>query len=712
MASLLVLAALCAPQPAAAQQYVQQGPKLVGTPILGQLAKQGKSVALSADGNTALVGGPSDNNLFGAAWVFIRSGGVWTQQSKLIGTGAVGSFIEQGFSVSLSADGNTAIVGGPLDGSNTGAAWVFTRSGGVWAQQGSKLVGTGAVGAAQQGTSVALSADGNTAVVGGPADNGNTGATWVYTRSGGVWTQQGSKLVGTGAVGTALQGTSVALSSDGNTVIVGGPCDNPGSNCANFVGVGAAWVFTRSGGVWTQQGAKLVGTGVTSPFGSTQGTSVALSADGNTAVVGGPNDSATWVFTRSGGVWTQQGAKLFGTGGGVDAFRQGTSVALSADGNTAVVGGPGGPSDGAIGATWVFTRTDGVWTQHGLKLVGTGSAGGTMQGSGVAVSGDHRTILSGGPGDTVSPAGTLGATWVFVVGAAHDFNGDNRSDIAWRDASGDAALWEMTGTKLAAGPVFGPVPTAWSMAGQRDFNGDGMSDWLWLDTDGNVAIWLLSGFQVLQFGSVGTIPTSWAIVGTADFNDDGRGDILFRDASTGTVAIWLMNGFAIQGIGAIGLASNWVIVGTADFDGDGKGDILLRDTGSGTVAVWLMSGLNVRQIGALGAVASNWVIAGTGDFDNDGKGDILWRETTTGTVAIWFMDGLTVRQIGAVAAATSNWVIQQTGDYNGDGISDILWRETTTGTVSMWFMNGLAIQQIGNVGAVAMTWTIQGANAD
>jgi hypothetical protein len=70
-------------------------------------------------------------------------------------------------------------------------------------QQGPKLVGTGASGAAQQGASVVLFADGNTAIVGGPADSNGQGAAWVYTRSGGVWTQQGNKLVGTGASGAA-----------------------------------------------------------------------------------------------------------------------------------------------------------------------------------------------------------------------------------------------------------------------------------------------------------------------------------------------------------------------------------------------------------------------------------------------------------------------------------------------------------------------------
>jgi uncharacterized protein (TIGR03437 family) len=142
-------------------------------------------------------------------------------------------------SVALSGDGNTAIVGGWGDNGNVGAAWTYTRSGGGWSQQGDKLVGTGAVGRPWQGYSVALSGDGNTAIVGAPADSPAVGAVWVYTRSGGVWSQQGDKLVGTGAVGSASQGQSVALSGDGNTAIVGGDGDN-----GNF---GAAWVFVIPG---------------------------------------------------------------------------------------------------------------------------------------------------------------------------------------------------------------------------------------------------------------------------------------------------------------------------------------------------------------------------------------------------------------------------------------------------------------------------------
>src|SRR5450830_629036 len=282
LVALIVLASatLLSSHPALAQ-FSQQGPKLVVTAAVGN-AGQGLSVSVSADGNTAIVGGWQDSSNAGAAWVFTRSAGVWTQQgTKLVGSGAVGA-ANQGLSVSLSADGNTAIVGGDLDNSQAGAAWVWTRSAGVWTQQGSKLVGSGAVGIADQGLSGSLSADGNTAIVGGNSDNGYAGAAWVWTRSAGVWTQQGTKLVGSGAVGVASQGASVSLSADGNTAIVGGDNDN---NTVNG-NPGAAWVFTRSAGVWTQQGSKLVGSGAVGA--ADQSCSVSLSADGNTAIVGGP----------------------------------------------------------------------------------------------------------------------------------------------------------------------------------------------------------------------------------------------------------------------------------------------------------------------------------------------------------------------------------------------------------------------------------------
>src|SRR5262249_23170671 len=102
--ALLSAALICPAQPVLAD-FTQDGPKLVGTGGVGTVVQQGASVALSGDGHTAIVGGLGDNSFTGAAWVFTLSGGVWTQQGgKLVGTGGG----HQGQSIALSADGNTA----------------------------------------------------------------------------------------------------------------------------------------------------------------------------------------------------------------------------------------------------------------------------------------------------------------------------------------------------------------------------------------------------------------------------------------------------------------------------------------------------------------------------------------------------------------------------------------------------------------------------
>ena len=384
-------------------QFTQQGSKLTGTGAIGD-AFQGGSVSISADGNTAVEGGSFDNNDEGAVWVFTRTAGVWTQQgTKLVGTGSAGSHIYLGCSVGISADGNTIMAAGQGDNNNAGAVWIFTRSAGVWTQQGSKLVGAGAVGNALQGHSVGISGDGNTIIVGGERDNNNAGAVWIFTRSAGVWTQQGAKLVGSDAVGSLVyQGSSVSISADGNTIIEGGRNDNNNA--------GAIWVFTRSAGVWTQSGSKLVGSGATGSI-VCQGTSVAISSDGNTFVEGANLDNgnmgAVWVFTFSGGLWSQQGAKLVGSGA-TGSSQQGVSVAISSDGNTFIEGGDFDNAD--VGAFWLFTRSSGVWTQLGSKFSGSGAVGAAFQGASVAASSDCSTVIESGNGDNNS----AGAIWVFV----------------------------------------------------------------------------------------------------------------------------------------------------------------------------------------------------------------------------------------------------------------------------------------------------------
>jgi hypothetical protein len=385
--------------------WTQQGGKLTGTGEVGPGAF-GTSVALSADGDTALIGGWSDKEWDGAAWVFTRSGSTWTQQGgKLPDPGRHGSLDEFGTSVALSADGDTALVGAPRDNENVGAVWVFTRSGETWSQQGGKLTGTGEIEGGWFGDRVALSANGDTALVGGPQDHHDVGAAWVFTRSGSTWTQQGAKLTGAGeTTGEGYFGESVALSGDGKTALIGGPRDNNDA--------GSAWVFTRSGSTWTQQGAKL--TGKEEAAQGNFGTSVALSENGSTALIGagliggiGTSEAAAWVFTRSGSTWAQQGAKLTGAGE-VGEGHFGLGVALSDDGNTALIGGPW--DNDSAGSAWVFTRSGETWSQDGEKLAGSGQTGNGEFGYSVALSADGNTAVVGGPEDN----DWIGSAWVFT----------------------------------------------------------------------------------------------------------------------------------------------------------------------------------------------------------------------------------------------------------------------------------------------------------
>ena len=204
------------------------------------------------------------------------------QGSKLTGGGEIGA---GGFGVQRGA------VGGrehrtdrrPSTTAVSGRRGCSPAPGRTWTQQGSKLTGSDETGAGYFGSSVALSADGNTALIGGPDDNSGGGRRGCSRARAATWTQQGSKLTGsdeTGAGGVRRQRRAV-----------GGREHRPDRRLQRRRSdVGAAWVFTRSGGIWTQQGAKLTGSDETGA--GLLRLSVALSADGNTALIGGPATTA------------------------------------------------------------------------------------------------------------------------------------------------------------------------------------------------------------------------------------------------------------------------------------------------------------------------------------------------------------------------------------------------------------------------------------
>jgi trimeric autotransporter adhesin len=386
--------------------YIQQGKKLAATGENGK-GQFGYSVALSSTAKVALIGAPSNNGGEGAAWVFTRSGMTWTQSEKLTASNETGKG-RFGSNVALSGDGKTALIGGPSDNGEVGAAWVFTRAGSSWTQgetltgNGTNGTGRGENGNGRFGSGVALSKDGKTALIGGPGDNGGVGAAWVFRRAGSTWTQKGEKLIGGGEIDNGAFGFSVALSSNGNTALVGAPSDR---SC-----VGAAWVFLHSGSIWKQQAELQDGqTECPEPDADTDlGYSVALSADGDTALLGAPpesefGESGGWVFIRMGSTWTEQAGLL--------GFDGGASVALSSDGNTALIAGPLNQG-GFRGTAFVLTRVGSTWTQVD-ELNGRGEPEAAFFGHSAALSASGETALIGGSGGKSTPNG-VGAAWVFV----------------------------------------------------------------------------------------------------------------------------------------------------------------------------------------------------------------------------------------------------------------------------------------------------------
>jgi len=350
----------------------------------------GISVAISGD--TAIVGASTDdvgaNVDQGSAYIFVRTSTGWAEQAHLFaGDGAAGDQ----FGISVAISGDTAVVGAAGDdvGANAdqGSAYVFARTGTTWAQQ-DQLIDTAGGTNIGDGFGISVAVSGDTAIAGAYrydlSPNGNQGVFVVFSRESGVW-QQKAKVPAAGGAADDQFGISVAYS--GNTVVVGANKADVGGNADQ----GSAYVFTGLGGNWTQQ-AQLNGTGgaASDEFG------VSVGISGDTAIVGANKTNAAqgsaYVFTRSGGVWTQQ-AQLTATGGaGGDEF--GTSVSIAGD--AAVVGAPKddvGPNSDQ-GSAYVFIRSGAAWTQQ-AQLNGAGGAANDEFGRSVALGGDK--VAAGAP---------------------------------------------------------------------------------------------------------------------------------------------------------------------------------------------------------------------------------------------------------------------------------------------------------------------------
>ena len=372
----------------------------------------GAAMALSADGSTLLVGGPGDAGGAGAAWIFQRSGSGWQESAELTDpqAGPNGRF---GTAVALSGDGDTALVAA-AGSTREGTVDVFARTGTEWAQQGSLVphglqsppapAPWGAIGPSF-GSSVALSADGTEALVGAETDSCyECGAMVAFARSGTSWSQQGSPLrpddlgpvTGTEGYGSGGFGGSVALSADGSTALVGDASD--AVSCGVLCHApGAVWAYTRQGEAWVPDGAKLSPSGSVTGF----GTAEALSANGREALLSATPSAVPLALqgspavTPSGALARYPASPVLGGAG--------EGVALSGDGAIAVVGN--GNACGADTAESFVRSSEGWAAEPALAEARPPTPSSGDVGPGVAVSGDGRTAVVADP-SSAGPAGS------------------------------------------------------------------------------------------------------------------------------------------------------------------------------------------------------------------------------------------------------------------------------------------------------------------
>jgi hypothetical protein len=378
--------------------------------------------AISGDGSYVIIGAQLEDGgagdpytSAGAAYIFSRSGSTWTQQAKLQASDITASQ-NFGSSCSINNDGTYAIVGGSGTNSNTGAAYIFTRSGSTWTQQ-QKITASDAQQTDYFGMSVSINSDATYAIVTAPYEDTNgaqAGAAYIFSRSGSTWSQQ-AKIQSTEIQASDQFGYQTAMSGDGTYIAVSAPFENGGAGDPVAL-AGAVYVFTGSGSTWSQQ-AKLVSDDIVSN--DRFGHSVSINNDGTCIIVGVNRDDgyvgAAYVFTRSGSTWSQQAKLTASDGQAYDNF--GWSVSITADGNIALIsatgedGGAGDPIS-AAGAAYIFTRSGSTWTQV-RKLTASDAQTGDSLGTTARLNGDgtYAAIAAaqedGGAGDPISGAGAL-----------------------------------------------------------------------------------------------------------------------------------------------------------------------------------------------------------------------------------------------------------------------------------------------------------------
>lgn len=616
----------------------------------------GQAVAMS--GSTVVVGSPSDtvgsNYSQGSAYVFIRIGASWVPQGQLI---APDGAAYDAFGASVAVNGDRIVVGAPqadvAGKADQGSAYVFSRIGTVWNLETKLTAGDGLTND-NYGYKVAV--DGDTVAVAAPNDDvnilDNQGSVYVYTKVLASWSQQ---VYLTASDGDEHDNFGMAIGLNGNTMVVGAPNDD-----LAMWHQGTIYVFTRAGTVWSQQ-AQLMA--VDAAAYDNFGWSVAISGD--TVVAGAPGDDvgyntdqgSAYVFVRSGGMFTQQAKITAYDGGADDQF--GSSVAI--DGDTLVVGSPDDANGTNYdqGSAYICVRSGNMWVAQ-LKLLVSDGATGDKFGYSVGASGFSVTV--GAPWDSIGTNYYQGSAYIveFIPSASADFDGDGLSDISVfrpNGASGQAEWWYMSsatpGTYGALG--FGsdtdiPVPA--------DYTGDGKTDVAFFRPSNGYWYIVRSedySFYAFPFGSAGDSPAP------ADYDGDGKADAaVFRGSSGMWYGLRSSDNRVVYA--SFGQSGDKPVV--ADYDGDGRADIaLFRKYGASGAEWWI----NRSTLGVIGfAFGEATDVPVPGDYTGDGKADVAFFRASNSN---WYVLRSNDFSFYAFPFGISTDIPAQ-GDYDGDGKTD------------------------------------------
>lgn len=390
----------------------------------------GRSVSLSGDGKVAAVAAPFDDDVAvdsGAVYVCIQNSmGQWDTVQKLkasdagssIYLGGVGTQTDQLRGVSISGDGSIIVAGSSYNdpnGTDSGAAYVFEKSGSTWTQF-QKIVASDGAASDHFGASVSVSRDGSTIAVGSPYDDTTTdqGAAYIFEKVGGTWTQVQKIVQSDTLANTSFGGTGVELTDDGTTILVGASFhDTGGTN------TGRAYIFDKAAnGTWSQtQILRASNGGGSDQFAS----GIGISGDGTVICcgaygedTGATNKGAAYIFVKSAaGAWSQTETQFIQASDGTTSDNFGLGVSVSQNGDRILVGAyMDDTTEGDSGSMYIFDRTNGVWTQTNHLYPGHATSPGGY-GMSSAISDDGKVYMVGSPYDDSGFNTDSGAVYVY-----------------------------------------------------------------------------------------------------------------------------------------------------------------------------------------------------------------------------------------------------------------------------------------------------------